>query len=316
MEENKKQYPTVAVLMSTYNGQQYIEEQLNSIFNQKEVKVTLFVRDDGSTDHTLDIIESYKKRFNIIMLPFDQNKGPGLSFMLLLYYVMGLPTKYDYYSFADQDDIWLDVKLKEAIKKIKDEGTCVLYSSNQWLYENEKKGELRYNVKPDLTLVGHISKNLLSGCTMVFDLKMAERITSFTCPPKSLLDFRMHDAWIALIATLYGSFIYDENSYILYRIHNANTVGVKKESAFKRLKLFLGLGTNTKKYKNVRSTTAKLLLEHQNDYDQESNKILNTVAYYQKGLINKLHLMQMKDIYKKSGESSVVFFVKVMLNII
>ena len=83
---------------------------------------------------------------------------------------------------------------------------------------------------------------------MVFDYAMAEKITSFTCPPRSLLDYRMHDAWVALIATLYGSFIYDENSYILYRIHSANTVGVKKDSISKRVKLFLGLGKKIKIY--------------------------------------------------------------------
>ena len=133
MDENINQYPTIAVLMSTYNGEKYIKEQLDSIFRQKEVKVTLYVRDDGSTDGTLDIIKLYH---GIILLPFDENKGPGLSFMTLLYHVMGQSTKYDYYAFADQDDIWMDNKLIKAIKQIQNNGECVLYSSNQWLYEN------------------------------------------------------------------------------------------------------------------------------------------------------------------------------------
>ena len=113
---------------------------------------------------------------------------------------------------------------------------------------------------------------------MVFDYKMAEKITSFTCPPRSLLNYRMHDAWVALIATLYGSFIYDENSYILYRIHSANTVGVKKDSVFKRLKLFLGWGKKTERYTNIRSLTAQLLLENENDYcaEDKKDKVLKT----------------------------------------
>lgn len=314
MGENRNMCPAVAVLMSTYNGEKYIKEQLDSIFNQKEVQVTLYVRDDGSTDNTLDIIKAYHN--DIILLPFDENKGPGLSFMTLLYHVMGLPTQYDYYAFADQDDIWMDEKLIKAIQQIKNEGECVLYSSNQWLYENDTKTKLRYDFKPDLTLVGHISKNLLSGCTMVFDYAMAEKITSFTCPTRSLLNYRMHDAWVALIATLYGSFIYDENSYILYRIHSANTVGVKKDSVFKRLKLFLGWGKKTERYTNIRSLTAQLLLENENDYCAEDKNILESVAYYQRGLRNKIQLMRMKDIYAKSGESKFIFCVKVMLNIV
>lgn len=313
MDENINQYPTIAVLMSTYNGEKYIKEQLDSIFRQKEVKVTLYVRDDGSTDGTLDIIKLYP---GIILLPFDDNKGPGLSFMTLLYHVMGLSTKYDYYAFADQDDIWMDNKLIKAIKQIQNKGECVLYSSNQWLYENHIKTKLRYDFKPDLTLVGHISKNLLSGCTMVFDYAMAEKITSFTCPPRSLLNYRMHDAWVALIATLYGSFIYDENSYILYRIHSANTVGVKKDSISKRVKLFLGLGKKINRYTNIRSNTAQLLLENENDYSEENKNILESVAHYQRGLKSKFQLMQMKNIYKKSGESKLIFCIKVILNII
>ena len=210
----------------------------------------------------------------------------------------------------------MDEKLIKAIQQIQNEGKCVLYSSNQWLYENDIKTKLRYDFKPDLTLVGHISKNLLSGCTMVFDYAMAEKITSFTCPPRSLLNYRMHDAWVALIATLYGSFIYDENSYILYRIHSANTVGVKKDSFFKRIQLFLGLGKKTERYTNIRSLTAQLLLENENDYCAEDKNILESVAYYQRGLRNKIQLMRMKDIYAKSGESKFIFCVKVMLNIV
>lgn len=72
MGENRNKYPTVAVLMSTYNGEKYIKEQLDSIFNQKEVYVTLYVRDDGSTDNTLEIIKAYHN--DIILLPFDENK--------------------------------------------------------------------------------------------------------------------------------------------------------------------------------------------------------------------------------------------------
>ena len=124
MGENRNEYPTVAVLMSTYNGEKYIKEQLDSIFNQKEVYVTLYVRDDGSTDNTLEIIKAYHN--DIILLPFDENKGPGLSFMTLLYHVMSLSTQYDYYAFADQDDIWMDVKLNKAIQQIQNNGKCVL----------------------------------------------------------------------------------------------------------------------------------------------------------------------------------------------
>ncbi len=309
----------VAVLMSSYNGQKFIQEQVDSIFDQEAVDVTLYVRDDGSTDQTLEILESYKKDHPLFILPFDGNVRPGMSFMKLLYYVMDLKEDYDYYAFADQDDLWMPDKLIRAISMIEAEKSSdshhILYCSNQWLYENGKKTGLRFSKAPDLSLTGHISKNDFSGCTMVFGQDLAKLAVSIPCPGNHILTYRMHDAWLALIASAYGKILYDEESRILYRIHSDNTVGVRKTSIKERMDAILGRGSKPK-YRQIRSNSASLLLKIKAPISSKDLALLKDVAYYRTSLKYKKHLLKRQDIYLKSGESRGIYCLKVLLNVI
>ncbi len=93
----------VAVLLSTYNGEKYLRELLDSVFNQKDVNLTLFVRDDGSSDKTVQILEKYKKKgFPIDISCGRGNLGFGKSFATL---IQNAPSTFDYYACCDQDDI-------------------------------------------------------------------------------------------------------------------------------------------------------------------------------------------------------------------
>ncbi len=305
--------------MSTYNGSKFIKEQLDSIFCQESVEVTLYVRDDGSADGTLEIIKEYQKHHPIRILSFDGNVRPGMSFMKLLYYVMDLKECYDYYAFADQDDLWLSDKLIRAVSMIeeakkKDEKN-VLYCSNQWLYENEKKTSIRFLKAPDTSLAGHISKNDFSGCTMVFDNELARLTVSIPCPGNNILIYRMHDAWISLIASAYGKIIYDDESRILYRIHEENTVGVRKISFKERMDAIFGRDSKPK-YRHMRSDSAKLLLQIKAPISPKDLSLLKDVAYYRTEPKYKKHLLKRQDIYIKSGESKAIYVLKVVLNII
>lgn len=133
----------VAILMSTYNGSRYLSEQIDSILCQEGADVTLYIRDDGSSDQTIDIIKKYAKKYQNIILTTGQNVGVGNSFMQLVY---DCPDDFDYYAFSDQDDIWLKEKLKVAIDNIKQKDTPTLYASNQMLVdENGKQISLRYS---------------------------------------------------------------------------------------------------------------------------------------------------------------------------
>ncbi|MBR4145092.1 MAG: glycosyltransferase, partial [Lachnospiraceae bacterium] len=113
----------IAVLLCTYNGEKYLCTQLDSILKQKDVNVTLFVRDDGSSDETCNILNRYKTQYPdkvILVENVNKNLGPGLGFMKLFFKVFKEYKRFSFYAFADQDDIWLDNKLYEGIKKIGD----------------------------------------------------------------------------------------------------------------------------------------------------------------------------------------------------
>ena len=118
-----KEFPTVCVYMSTYNGEKFLQQQIDSIFQQKNVNVTLLVRDDGSTDRTVDIIKAQKQK---IVLLEGMNIGAENSFMELLYYEQDA----DYYAFSDQDDVWMPDKLCTAIGKLVGVKGAGLYACN------------------------------------------------------------------------------------------------------------------------------------------------------------------------------------------
>ena len=101
----------IAIMLSTYNGEKYIRKQLDSLVNQSyKAYMKVFVRDDGSTDNTLSILEEYIEKINLTIIK-GENVGPGKSFWKLF---MNQNINADYYAFCDQDDIWDSDKLKKA----------------------------------------------------------------------------------------------------------------------------------------------------------------------------------------------------------
>ena len=109
-EEKKNKY-SVCVLMSTYNGEKYIKEQLDSILSQVGVELSVLIRDDGSSDSTLSIIKDYAEQNKNIKYYVGENIKPAQSFIDLIF---NSPDA-DYYALSDQDDVWDKDKLKCAI---------------------------------------------------------------------------------------------------------------------------------------------------------------------------------------------------------
>ena len=249
----------VAVLMSTYNGEKYLSEQIDSILSQKDVNIHLYIRDDGSYDNTINIILDCKKKYDNITLYKENNIGVGNSFMELLYKV---PDTYDYYAFSDQDDIWLDNKVINAIKLL-NISNKKLYASNQTLidkYCNIIKNRYKHDIKLHFKPIEILFSNDLPGCTMVFDNDFYHiLINKEHRPNKEILEIRIHDVWVAIVASLFDEIIYDNNSYIFYRQHEDNVVGAYKDNIFKKFYIKFNKLVNIKN-RNPRSRLAKELL--------------------------------------------------------
>ena len=118
----------VQVLLSTYNGEKYLKEQLDSIIAQKGVDVHILARDDGSKDDTIKILEGYEN--------IDIIKGSNIGVCKSFFELINKSGEYDYYSFADQDDVWDCDKLVIAINKLeKCNSKPAVYASNTRLVD-------------------------------------------------------------------------------------------------------------------------------------------------------------------------------------
>ena len=308
--------PVVAVLMSTYNGERYIREQLDSIFAQRDVDVRLYVRDDGSADGTPDIVGAYAQAHPVEVLQDGENVGPGESFMRLVYRYAHEPG-IEYFAFADQDDIWLEDKLSTGVEVIRASGFegPVLYGSNQLLYVNgEKRGD-RHKEAQSVELIPHMTLNTIAGCTFVFNRALAQLVTDAERPDPRILKYRLHDAWLMLVATACGHAIYDGTSHMLYRIHEDNAVGVRGISLGQRLGKLQRLFVR-RDDANQRLITARQLLASFPDLDGETRRVLGLYANYQNSLADKLRLIRDPQIRANCQENPAVFAAKALVNFI
>lgn len=222
----------IAILMSTYNGERYLREQIDSLLNQTYKDWKLYIRDDGSTDDTLSIIESYERDYpeQIVYKKDDLgNLGPAASFMNLLSVIDS-----DYYMFCDQDDVWLPNKIEKTYGKMLDVeagnmnkpvliyGDLQLVDMNlrrfpytKWEYEHSDP----YSIRNIYDLFAN--NQYVSGCTMMINYHSKKLVLPYK---KSL----MHDRWISLIVYGKGGVLFPiEEPLILYRISGFNTVGIK-----------------------------------------------------------------------------------------
>lgn len=216
--------PKILVFVSTYNGERFLSEQLDSILKQQNVDVSVLVRDDGSSDNTIRILEEYSSKNSNVSFYQGENVKPCMSFFDLLTHSVG----YDYYSFCDQDDVWDDNKLISAIVKIKDlpQNIPVLYCSNLKVVDERLNFCRIAHARP------YSTKNRYSGlvdffavgCTEVFNQAAADMIKAHIRK-----DCLMHDSWLFMICNFFGKVIYDNNAYINYRQHSHNVVGTKKD---------------------------------------------------------------------------------------
>lgn len=303
--------PKIAVLMSSYNGEKFIKEQIDSILSQKDVDVTLFIRDDGSTDKTIEIIGTYLNNNNVKLITDGRNLRPGLSFLTLLSEVVKKEQIFDYYAFSDQDDIWLEEKLIAAVKMINGYDNPTLYCSNQIIYENNMNTGVRFLREPVINLLKCVSVNEMYGCTMVFNRKLAEIVETTRYPSEYFLIKRNHDAWILLLALIKGHIIYDNNAYMFYRIHNNNVVGLNKLTIYGRLYRFMKKGV-----KNLRKTSCNDLLESFPHLDFKDRCHIEKMANYQNNIKDRISLLKDYRYCKCERESVWAFWTKVIINYI
>ncbi len=215
----------MAVLLSSYNGEKYIREQLESIIKcYRDFDLHIHIRDDGSVDSTCEIIKDYMSQNHSIFLYEGDNVGVVASFLWLVKKV----EDYDYYAFCDQDDVWAPLKLIAATTKIAqyDQNTAIGYCSS-YNYVDDKLNFIgRFDSHSDFSLNNILIENCAPGCTFVFNQSL--RKLYLDLEEENIANrIVMHDWFFLILAKISGILIYDHNSYLSYRQHDNNVVGIK-----------------------------------------------------------------------------------------
>ena len=246
----------IAILLATYNSQNYLVELINSIISQTNKDWILYIKDDGSSDSTLLIIDKYVKNSSNIVLLVDAVNGRG-SKNCFLWMLQSVESQY--YMFCDHDDIWLNEKINRTYQKMieveKSNDKIPVIIHTDLIVVDEKLNEIspsfwKYsNIKPFYSSFNYYSAyNNVTGCTMMFN-NAVKKISLDICP-----DAPMHDLWLALVVSLNNGIIkYISEPLILYRQHGKNVLGAQKNSNVIDRLLMLGkvLESNKKLYRTV-----------------------------------------------------------------
>lgn len=292
----------VTILLSTYNGTRFLREQIESVLSQENVILQIFVRDDGSSDNTSQMLDEYQNR-GVLEWYTGPNLRPAKSFLDLLFWA---PDS-DYYAFCDQDDVWMPDKLKTAIEYIKNHEEPAMYCSDTLLVDVTLQPIRKAGIKAECTFAESLIANSVTGCTVVINKALREIVCRYR---PNVID--MHDWWVYRVCMAIGGYFYfDTTPHILYRQHENNVIG--------------GTGTKWHKYKRqigyflhpkegIRYTMAKEL--HQGFYDimpDDKRALLERIVNYKISFMYTLRLAFDKRFKLKNNTVNKDFFFAVLL---
>lgn len=295
----------IDILMATYQGEAYLKAQIASILKQSYKNWRLIIRDDGSTDGTKAILESYSNHPKIVIMPSDERLGIIANFSRL----MSEATS-DYIMFADQDDIWFSDKIQKTYQHMLQMESQ--YGNKMPLLVHTDLRVVNKHLVPinpsfwrfvnldaeKRTSFNHLlMQNAVTGCTMMLNKPLLELSRPI---PKEVC---MHDWWIALTAAAFGKVVPLAYSSIAYRQHDHNNVGAREygfKNGFKRI------WNNICKSKKLnpmfvkRALQASIFLDrYRSQLDKKTIEVLEDYQQYCKGsILSKIRLRKKNDFYK------------------
>lgn len=296
----------VVVIISTCNGSKNIIRQLDSIFAQKNLEISVFIRDDYSTDNTIEVIEKYKKKTsNKIVIIRGENEGYAKSF----WDALCLAPEASYYAFSDQDDVWDEEKLFKCICSFTEEKNVPQLSYCRMTRTNSDLIPLKEQVnvlKPE-----QLSKKLV--LTQTFNYGAATVINAsaraLVCRHFPRSELVPHDAWVGMLCFWFGKVHFvDESLYYWIRYYNSVTGAGTKLSGIKfRFKETI----KGKAYMNVSDDLLNNYMDLLNDEDYD---FLCKVRDYKSIWYNKLSLIFDKSLKRKTLMGSIMLKFEILTN--
>ena len=221
------------VLLASFNGEKYIQQQLDSILNQTHEQLNLIIRDDGSSDTTAEILKQYAKDDErIIILQNDTGKhGAYRNFWTLIHYARENCSNYDYYFFSDQDDIWEHNKLELMIKtaeKYQSDKPLLLYGDMQVIDRNNR---ITYDSLHQVMGIGDMrgyslffTHGFLWGCDICVNRTLFNTVPLVPLDHPHI-DVISHDNYFGKYALIMGNALYIDRVLVNHRRHSENTTG-------------------------------------------------------------------------------------------
>lgn len=231
-----KNMPLVKVVTSVFNGEKYIKEQVDSVLKQTYPNIELYIRDNCSTDHTLEVLQEYEHNPNVHIITGDENVGCTQGYFTLL----RLCGEADYYAYCDCDDVWLENKVELAIELLDqtDSEIPVLYcSARDVCDENLNFLNTNMNVKHNISFQNCLVDDIAPSSTYVFNRTTREILINN--PSKHAVS---HDHWTYMVCQGLGKVIFDPRPLTKYRRHSNNVTQSRQnrvEFIIWRIKHFL-----------------------------------------------------------------------------
>lgn len=223
----------ISVCMASYNGGKYIREQLESILSQLLSDVEIVIADDGSTDDTLQVVESLNEP-RIRMLPAEKHLGVIYNYERALQ-----ASKGEIIFLADQDDVWLPGKVEKVLAAL---NGADLVTHDAWMLRPSESSWTRSGKLNDIRayksgVVANWWKNSFTGCCMAFRRNVLDKALPF---PKNL---PMHDQWLGIVAEKFFKVKFIDEPLVEYRQHstNATHIGNSPAGVFQKIKWRLDL---------------------------------------------------------------------------
>ena len=221
----------VSIVLCTYNGEKYLEEQLNSIINQTYKNLEIIISDDCSTDNTISILEKYKHFNNFHIFLNKENLGFNKNFELAISRANGY-----YIALCDQDDAWDLNKIDILVSSIEEES--LVYANSMLVDENLKslnktlEDKLKVNFISSNSMLNFIFGNCVSAHAILFK----KEIVDFLNFPRNIY----FDQYIAMVCASKNGVKYINKNLVLYRQHSNNTLAQngfkKRKSIFHKIK--------------------------------------------------------------------------------
>ncbi|MBR5364010.1 MAG: glycosyltransferase [Oscillospiraceae bacterium] len=303
----------VCILLSTYNGEKYIDEQLKSLLEQKNVEVLVLVHDDGSKDSTPEILRDYAAKYPQIVIleeAFGQNFGVAKGFSFLLHHAGKMFPEIDYFFFCDQDDFWLPEKCCRAVKKLyKRKDRPALYYSKKKLVD----GSLNPLPREDKifrtgSFWDFFDRSNVFGCTMCMTRSLVEQLADDAFYEHPFL----HDNYIyRMCLSAKYPIIYDDAETILYRQHGNNVAGAVERNVWRGVKRLF----DKDRPHIIREMAQYILRTHSDEVNPDFAEVLKLLVKSEKSFAAKCRLIGMYRKYsRRSVKEKCMFAVMIMTN--